>query len=162
MDNEFNPELDLMIERRLSAPRTSVWKAWSTPDLLEQWWAPKPWKTKIHALDMHAGGTFGSEMIGPEGENFRSDGCFLIVETGHRIVFTDAMSGGYRPNASPFMTAEITMTDTPDGGTLYIARVKHADEEARKRHEEMGFEEGWGTCISQLENLAKTLGNTNG
>lgn len=155
--NDFDPERDLMIERHLNAPRSAVWRCWSEPELHEKWWAPAPWKTKLHTLDMRAGGAFDSQMLGPDGESFRSQGCFLIVEPGHRIVFTDALSGGYRPNVSPFMTAQFVMTDTPDGGTLYIARVKHADSEARKKHEDMGFQGGWNTCISQLEDLAKAL-----
>ncbi|MEN0000480.1 MAG: SRPBCC family protein [Pseudomonadota bacterium] len=157
MSDDFNPELDLMIERHLGAARANIWKAWSTPSLLEKWWAPAPWKTKVHTLELATGGAFDSEMIGPEGENFRSEGCFLIVEPAHRIIFTDALSGGFRPNTEPFMTADITMTDTPDGGTFYIARAKHANADARLKHEEMGFEGGWNSCISQLEDLAKTL-----
>ena len=153
----FDPERDLMIERHLDAPRASLWKAWATPDLLEVWFAPAPWTTKVHAFDLQAGGAFDSEMRGPDGESFRSAGCFLAVEPGHRFVFTDALSAGYRPNAAPFMTVEIVMTDTPDGGTLYIAHVKHADAEAREKHEDMGFEIGWNSCISQLEELARTL-----
>lgn len=155
--DDFDPERDLMIERHLNAPRATVWRCWSEPALHEKWYAPAPWKTKVHKLDLRAGGAFDSEMIGPEGQKFRSEGCFLIVEPGHRFVFTDALAAGFRPNAEPFMTVEIIMTDTPDGGTLYIARVKHADPDGRKKHEEMGFEGGWNTCISQLETLAKTL-----
>ena len=157
MTDDFNPDLDLMIERKLSAPRNNVWKAWTTPELMERWWAPRPWQTRIHALDVRPGGAFGSEMIGPDGESFRSEGCFLLVEDHHRIVFTDALARGYRPNPTTFMTASFTMTDTPDGGCLYIARVKHASAETRKQHEDMGFEGGWNTCITQLEELASGL-----
>ncbi|MEO1703615.1 MAG: SRPBCC family protein [Pseudomonadota bacterium] len=159
MSDDFNPELDLMIERHLTASRGNVWKAWSKPELMEKWWAPAPWLTKVHRLDLFPGGAFDTEMSGPDGENFRSQGCFLDIHETHRIVFTDALAAGYRPNHQPFMTAEITMTDTPDSGTLYIAHVQHADIEARKKHEEMGFEAGWNSCISQLEEVAKAMGS---
>ena len=153
----FDADRDLMIERRLKAPRAALWRCWSEPDLHEQWFVPAPWKTKVHALDMQPGGAFDSEMIGPDGERFRSKGCFVMVETGHRFIFTDALSAGYRPNTPPFMTVAITMTDTPDDGTLYIAHIKHADAAGRAKHEAMGVMDGWNSCISQLESLAGAL-----
>ena len=57
------------------------------------------------------------------------------------------------------MTAIITIQDDT-GGTRYTARVLHADAAGRKQHEEMGFFEGWGACIDQLESLAKELEGT--
>ncbi|MCY1312575.1 hypothetical protein D9M70_630070 [compost metagenome] len=54
------------------------------------------------------------------------------------------------------MTAVITMADEGDG-TRYIARVMHPDEATRKQHEELGFYEGWGTCITQLDEFAQQL-----
>lgn len=157
MSYDFDPELDLMIERHLNASRSNIWKAWSTPQLLEKWFTPEPVKAKVKALELHPGGSFDLDIVMEDGTVMSSPGCFLIVEDGHRIIFTDALGRNFRPNAKPFMTAEIVMTDTPDGGCNYIVHVRHVDEAGRKQHEEMGFESGWNTTISQLEDLAKTL-----
>jgi len=154
---QFDPERDLMIERHLNAPRATVWRCWSEPALLEKWFAPAPVKTRVLALDLTPGGAFTTEMTLPDGTVHASAGCFLAVEPGHRMVSTDALSEGFRPNAEPFITVEIVMTDTPDGGTNYIADVKHADAGARKEHEELGFEDDWSTVIGQLDKLAKEL-----
>ena len=155
--DDFDPQRDLIIERHLNAPRAMLWRCWSEPNLFERWFAPEPVKVRVKALDLSAAGAFVTEMVMPDGNSCINPGCFLAVEPGHRIVFTDALTEGFRPHASPFMTVTIVMTDTPDGGTLYIAHVKPADIEARKKHEEMGFQDGWGTAIRQLETLAQNL-----
>jgi uncharacterized protein YndB with AHSA1/START domain len=57
---------------------------------------------------------------------------------------------------NPFMTAEIMMEAVP-GGTRYRALVRHKNPEDRKKHEDMGFFQGWGTCLTQLDELASKL-----
>lgn len=152
-------DLDLVITRTLKAPRDLVWAAWSDPKHLEHWWCPEPWTAEVAQLDLKPGGAFQTIMRGPDGEKFDSPGAFLDVVRGERIVFTSALSEGWRPVADGGlpMTAIISMADDKDGGTLYEARVLHADEAGRKQHEEMGFYEGWGTCIDQLDAVALKL-----
>jgi uncharacterized protein YndB with AHSA1/START domain len=78
------------------------------------------------------------------------------VVPNRRLVWTDALLPGYRPSDNPFMTAVIDIE--PQGkGTRYTATAIHRDEAARKKHEEMGFHEGWGKALDQLVALAKTL-----
>ncbi|BDB26812.1 activator of HSP90 ATPase [Cupriavidus sp. TA19] len=148
---------DLVISRLLKAPRAKVWRAWSDPELLRQWWCPKPWTTEVRAFDLRPGGAFHTFMQGPDGGTSDNPGCFLEVVPMERIVSTSALVAGYRP-ATPWlsMTAVITMEDEGDG-TRYTARVMHPDEATRKQHEELGFHEGWNTCITQLEEFASQL-----
>lgn len=81
--------------------------------------------------------------------------CFLDVEDGKRIVFTNALVGGWRPAEQPFMTAIITLQDHPQG-TEYVAYVMHKNNADRKMHEELGFYDGWGTVVGQLATLVET------
>ena len=152
----MNPELDLLLERRINAAPATLWRCWSEPALLCQWFTPPPWKTADAVIELNPGGRFHTLMSGPNGEEMPQEGCFLVVEPETRLVFTDALSGGFRPQTKPFMTAEISFT-AQAGGTFYRALVKHADATARKSHEEMGFHAGWGTATQQLEALAQTL-----
>jgi len=92
-----------------------------------------------------------------DGTEFGGPGCFLEVIEQQRIVFTDALSGGWRPTGEPFFTAIITMEDHPEG-TLYTATALHKNAEDRQKHADMGFEAGWGMCIEQLGKLAEQLG----
>ena len=70
--------------------------------------------------------------------------------------WTDALLPGYRPSANPFFTAIVTLE--PQGSrTRYTAMAIHRDEAGRKRHEEMGFRDGWGKALDQLVAHAKTM-----
>jgi uncharacterized protein YndB with AHSA1/START domain len=153
-----DPTLDLVITRELKAPRAKLWRAWTDADLLAQWWTPAPWKTEVKALDVRPGGAFETVMLGPDGERHEDPGAFIHVEPGRVIVFTSVLREGWRPVAEPGfpMTATITMDDL-GSGSRYTAHVLHASEENRKQHEDMGFFDGWGTCISQLDALASDL-----
>jgi uncharacterized protein YndB with AHSA1/START domain len=148
---------DLVISRLLRAPRRAVWRAWSDPVLLKEWWCPRPWTTEVLAFELRAGGAFHTLMRGPDGGRSDNPGCFLDVVPQERLVFTSMLTAGWRP-ATPWlaMTAVVTMADEGEG-TRYVATVMHPDRETRDRHAEMGFHEGWGTCITQLEAFAQQL-----
>ena len=147
-------DLDLSIERIIPAPRAAVWNAWTTPALFEQWWAPAPVTTKVVAMELRPGGRFDTVMTMPDGQEMVGNGCFLAVDEQERIVFTDALTGGWRPSGEAFMTVAITLTDHADG-TLYRGDLMHATAEACQQHKEMGFEQGWGAALDQLAALVK-------
>ncbi|HET8708496.1 MAG TPA: SRPBCC domain-containing protein, partial [Pseudomonadales bacterium] len=75
-----------------------------------------------------------------------------------KIVSTSTLVGGWRPAPDAWlpMTAIITMSDE-DGGTRYHAHVMHQNKAGRDQHEQMGFFEGWGICIQQLDDYALGL-----
>jgi uncharacterized protein YndB with AHSA1/START domain len=84
------------------------------------------------------------------------EGCFLEVVENERIVFTDALQGGWRPNEEAFFSAIITLAEHPEG-TLYTATALHKNNEDRQKHADMGFMDGWGAAIEQLGKLAERL-----
>ena len=154
---------DLVLERILDAPRELVWRAWSDPEHLKRWWAPKPYETPEVEMELRPGGRFSTRMIGPDGFDSSGTGCFLEVIEGEKVIWTSALLPGYRPAAAiedcggfPF-TAIITFEDTGDDRTRYRAVAIHRNEEDRDTHEKMGFHEGWGTCAAQLEQVALDL-----
>jgi uncharacterized protein YndB with AHSA1/START domain len=148
---------DLVISRLVRAPRAKLWKAWTDPHLLKEWWCPKPWTTEVRAFELRPGGAFYTFMKGPDGGTSDNPGCFLEIVPQQKIVMTSMLTGGWRP-ATPWlaMTAIVTMADEGDG-TRYVATVMHPDATTKERHEEMGFFQGWNTCIDQLESFARAL-----
>ncbi len=149
----FNPALDLSISRIIKAPRPRVWAAWADPRIFEQWWIPAPALCRVVAMELAPGGALETEMSengGAFGPHL--SGCFLSVEPEQRIVFTNALTGGFRPAESPFMTAVVTLADHPQG-TQYAAHVMHKSKADRDMHAELGFDDGWGTVIGQLAAL---------
>lgn len=148
---------ELVLDRVLDAPRDAVWRCWTDPKLLEQWFCPKPWYVTDVVLELHPGGEFSSVMHGPEGEEFPNTGVTLEVIEGRKLVFTDAFKPGWLPSGRPFMAAEVTLEDAGEGRTRYVATARHWTEEALKEHEAMGFHPGWNAAADQLETLAKSL-----
>jgi uncharacterized protein YndB with AHSA1/START domain len=151
-----DPKLDLVLERVVDVRPELVWAAWTQPEHIPHWFAPRPWSISECKIDLRPGGIFHFVMHSPEGEAFPSTGCFLEVVPNRKLVWTDALLPGYRPSPEPFFTAMVTME--PEGsGTRYVATAIHCDEERRKNHEEMGFHEGWGTVLDQLVEYAKSM-----
>jgi uncharacterized protein YndB with AHSA1/START domain len=155
--DDHDPERDLVLERVIDVPPELVWKAWTRPEHIEKWFAPRPWSVAECEIDLRPGGAFRTVMRSPQGEVVPSGaGCYLEVVENERLVWTDALGPGYRPAAQPFFTAVITMQ--PEGsGTRYVARAIHGDRAARDKHEEMGFFDGWGAALDQLVEVAKAM-----
>jgi uncharacterized protein YndB with AHSA1/START domain len=155
MTADLDPDLDLSVNRVIRAPRSDVWAAWTDPRRFEQWWVPAPEVCRVREMDLRPGGSFRTELSHGDGEfSPHITGCFLAVEEGERIVFTDALVAGWRPADSSFLTAVITMRDHAEG-TEYTAAALHRDVADRDRHEELGFQEGWGTVTGQLAELVE-------
>ena len=152
-----DPKLELVFERKTDLPVEKAWKGWTHPETLMKWFCPRPWKVTECRIDLRAGGEFYTLMEGPKGERMPNHGCFLEVVDQKKLVWTNMMTAGFQPASVgvlgfPF-AATISFTKTPDGKTLYRAVVKHADEEGRRKHEAMGFQEGWGAAFNQLVEL---------
>ena len=153
---KLDPKLDLVLERDVDVPVELVWAAWTKPEHILKWFTPAPWKTVDCEIDLRPGGIFRTTMRSPEGEDFPNIGCVLEVVPNERLVMTDALLPGYRPSENPFFTAIITL-ERRGTGTRYTAMGRHRDEAGRKKHEEMGFHDGWGKALDQLVALAKTM-----
>lgn len=153
----IDPELDLVLERIVDVRPELLWKAWTEPEHLKQWFTPKPWETVECEIDLQPGGIFSTTMRSPEGEVMPANpGCYLEILEHRKLVFTDSLGPEFRPKPNPFMTATILFE--PEGnGTRYTAIAMHVDAAGRKQHEEMGFLDGWGTALDQLVDFAKGL-----
>ena len=152
----LDPETDLTFTRTIDAPRDLVWECWTTPEHIKRFFVPRPHKVEACEIDLRVGGRFNTTM-NVDGHVMASEGVYLEVIDGKRLVFTDAYSEGWKPAPDPFMTAIVEFADDGNGGTIYTATARHRSPEARKSHEDMGFLDGWGTVATQLEEYAKSL-----
>ncbi|MGF6211177.1 SRPBCC family protein [Comamonas sp. 4034] len=150
---------DLVLTRLIDAPAATLYRCWTDPELMKQWFVPKPWTIARVELDLRPGGGSLVVMRDPEGKEYPNAGVYLEVVPERKLVFTDAYTTGWVPTEKPFMTAIVTFEPEGEGGrqTRYTAIARHWTEETRKQHEAMGFHTGWGICADQLAALAATL-----
>jgi uncharacterized protein YndB with AHSA1/START domain len=152
-----NPERDLVLTRVIDAPRDKVYRAWTEPELLKQWFAPAPYTTPVAELDVRTGGNNFIVMRDPAGNDMPLPGVYLEIVPNERIVATNAYSKAWEPSDKPFMTMVLTFEDAGAGKTKYTALVRHWTAADREAHEKMGFHQGWGKCTDQLAALAARL-----
>ncbi|WP_397570982.1 SRPBCC family protein [Schlesneria sp. T3-172] len=155
--DQFDPELDLKFERLVKVTAKHLWMGWTDPEVLKTWFCPPPWKTIECEINLVPGGIFRTVMQGPDGETTENTGCFLEIVKNRRLTWTWMLGPGYRPkdtSEAPFaFTATISFEKVP-GGTKYTGHVRHTTPEGRKRHDAMGFQQGWGVTLDQLLALA--------
>jgi uncharacterized protein YndB with AHSA1/START domain len=143
---------ELSITRLIDAPRTEVFRAWTEPELLKQWWGPHGMTTPECEMQLWVGGVFRTLMRAPDGTQYPNQGVFLEILAPRRLVFTDAFGENWVPAAKAFMTAVIELEDI-QGKTRYTARALHWNAADCQAHEEMGFHTGWNQSLDRLVQL---------
>lgn len=159
-DNTPDPARDLVLTRIIGAPRDKVYRAWTEPELLKQWFAPAPYTTPVAELDVRAGGSNLIVMRDPAGNDTPLRSVYLEIAPNERIVATDVYSKAWEPadkSVMPFTITMILTFEAVGGKTKYTALVRHWTVADREAHEKMGFHEGWGKCTDQLAALAARL-----
>ncbi len=149
--------LDLVFERIIDIPRELAWIAWTTPEHLKQWFTPAPWQTIDCEIDLRPGGIFRTVMLSPEGQEVSNLGCYLEIIPNEQLIWTNTLQPGYRPSpmqltneSDAFSFTAILSLDPYENSTKYRATVIHADAGGCKRHNDMGFQDGWGKALDQL------------
>lgn len=154
VDN-FNPELDLILERNVATPIELVWAAWTEPKHLMHWFTPAPWKTIECDIDLRPGGLFRTVMLSPENTKHENIGSYLEIVPLKKLVFTDSFLPDYRPVESSFFSA-ILLLERDGEGTQYTVIGRHKNIEDCRKHNEMGFHPGWNAALDQLVEYMKT------
>jgi len=145
-------------KREFDAPVSLVWRAFTEPELLDQWWAPKPWKTETKSMDFRPEGKWVYDMVGPEGERH---GAIQIFE---EIVFEKYFSGidaftdekGNINESMPVATWKNTFVPT-ENGTMVIVVAVYPDKEALEIVIKMGMDKGVSMAHDNLAELLNTI-----
>jgi uncharacterized protein YndB with AHSA1/START domain len=137
-ENTMSADRELMLTRLINAPREKVYRAWTDPELLKQWFAPPPYTTPVVELDVRPGGSAFFIMRGPDGKDLPNRGVYLEVVPNERLVSTDAYVKAWEPSDKPFMTLILTFEDEGGKTRRHACATDAADCEAR----EDGFSRG--------------------
>ena len=153
---DLDPDLDLVLTREINAPREILYQCWTTPAHLVEFFVPKPHRVTACTLDVRPGGACNTT-FDVDGNIMENNGVYLEVIPNEKLVFTDAYTAGWKPAPEPFMTAIILFEDLGGGRTKYTAIARHRNKDAAATHKQMGFYDGWGTVVDQLEAYARGL-----
>ena len=82
----------LTITRVFDAPRELIWKAWTDPDYMKEWWGPKYFTSPVNKVDLRVGGKVLSCMRGPDGKDYWSTGVYKEIVPQERLVVTDSFA----------------------------------------------------------------------
>lgn len=156
MTPDLDTTTDLCFTRTLAAPRALIWDCWTMPRHIPHFFIPAPNRVTAVEIDLRVGGRFNTT-FDVDGTVMENRGVYLEVVPGEKLVFTDTYTEGWKPAPDPFMTAILLLADAPEGGTTYTAIARHRSAEAAKTHADMGFFDGWGTVVSQLDAYARGL-----
>lgn len=160
MTNNFVFETDLAakkirISREFNAPVETVWRAWTEPDLLEKWIAPKPWTAETKIWDFTVGGLWLYAMVSTEGQKHWTRVEFTAIEDGSAFSSTGMFSdeeGNTAPDGPK--SYRVTKFSSIEGNRTKVDSViTFTDESTIKMFVEMGFEAGTTMSLNQLEEL---------
>ena len=142
----------MIVKRTFDAPLPLVWKAWTDSTILDQWWAPKPWKTKTKHMDFSEGGYWLYNMNGPDGEQHwaRADYSRIVIERSYEAddAFCDA--DGNKTGDFPTLHWVVEFTRVSNA-TQVVIHIAFPSEEAIDRIIEMGFKEGFSSAHDNLD-----------
>ena len=144
----------LTIVRDFDAPVEQVWRAWTEPSLLDEWWAPKPWKAQTKRMDFREGGTWLYAMLGPDGEESWCRADFESIDPGKSYTGTDAFcdENGTVTNDPPGMHWHVAFTPLASGTRVQVVITFQSEEDMHKIVA-MGFNEGFTAAHANLDSL---------
>ena len=144
----------MIVTREFSAPVARTWEAWTTRELLDQWWAPKPWRAETKSMDFREGGKWLYCMVGPEGERHWASMDWKKIVPREYFLALDGFSDEHGNPATepPGMDWKVTFTPV-SAGTRVRVEITFANAQAMQTIVDMGFEEGFAAAHDNLNEL---------
>lgn len=142
------------VEREFAAPVGKVWAAWTQSELLDQWWAPRPWKARTKSMDFREGGTWLYAMVGPEGEEHWAKLDYKTINPQKSFSGIDAFCDENGTLNEEFARSTWTNTFTEaDGSTTVSVVIQYDKYEDIEQIMQMGFKEGFTMALGNLDEL---------
>ena len=147
-------EKSILVSREFEAPLADVWRAYTEPKLLDQWWGPSPWRAETKEMKFKPGGYWLYAMVGPEGEKHWARMDYLAIDPQKSFDVQDSFAdeNGVINRDMPVSKGRSAFTKTAKG-TRVDFKLIYSTEEQLQKIVEMGFEQGITQCMDQLDAL---------
>jgi uncharacterized protein YndB with AHSA1/START domain len=136
---------EIVASRVFDAPRELVWKAWSDPKHIVQWWGPKGFTTTMQEMDFRPGGTWRFIMHGPEGPEYQNQFIYREIVKPERITYSHV--------SGPLFEATVTFTAQGDKTRVEVRMVFESAELREKVAKDFGAVEGLHQTLERLGQL---------
>ena len=142
--------------REFDADLSLVWDAYTKQEILDQWWAPKPWTSKTKFMDFEVGGRRFYAMVSPEGEEHWSIQTYTSISPKTNFKLLNAFSDKDQNPELPGSEWDLTFSEQ-NGKTTVRIRIYNESLVRLEKMLEMGFKEGTAMTLKNLEELLTTL-----
>jgi len=147
----------VLVTREFDAELALVWDAFTKPEILDQWWAPKPYASKTKAMNFEVGGRRFYAMVSPEGQEHWSIQKFTSITPKTNFKYLNAFADKDENPDLPGSDWDLNFTEQ-NGTTKVSITIKNESLERMEKMIEMGFKEGFTATLNYLANhLLPTL-----
>jgi len=147
-----------LVIREFAAELPLVWDAFTKQEILDQWWAPLPWKSKTKNMTFEVGGRRFYAMVSPEGEEHWAIQDFTSISPKDNFQFKDAFADKEENINEQMPSAKWNLDFAENTGiTTVKISIKHEKLADIEMHIQMGFKEGFTMTLNELDNLLSSL-----
>jgi uncharacterized protein YndB with AHSA1/START domain len=143
--NATKPAFELEFTRMIDAPRARVYEAWTNPEQMAKWFAPKPYQLFVNQMDFQPGGKFSMAMRGPGGEDFPFTGTYREIVPPAKL----AWSGEFPGDPTNNMLTVVTFEEEGSKTKLHVRQTFNVMTPTVK-HATAGAKQGWTMTLNQL------------
>jgi uncharacterized protein YndB with AHSA1/START domain len=144
------------INREFDADLSLVWDAFTKQEILDQWWAPKPWASKTKVMNFKVGGRRFYAMVSPEGQERWSIQKYTSISPKTNFKFLNAFADKDENPELPGSEWDLSFSEE-NGKTKVSVSIYNESLERMEKMIEMGFKEGFMMTLKSLEGLLATL-----
>src|SRR5882757_6545948 len=146
----------VFINREFDAELSLVWDAFTKQEILDQWWAPKPWASKTKVMNFEVGGRRFYAMVSPEGQERWSVQKYTSISPKTNFKFLNAFADENENPELPGSEWDLTFSEQ-NGTTKVSVTIYNESLERMEKQIEMGFQGGFTMTLNYLDELLATL-----
>src|SRR5882757_6218286 len=155
------PKKTVFINREFDADLSLVWDAFTKPEILDQWWAPKPWMSKTKFMNFEVGGRRFFAMVSPEGQEHWSIQKFTSITPKTNFKMSNAFADKDENPQLPGSEWDLNFSEQ-NGTTKVSISIYNESLDRLERMVEMGFKEGTMSQLNNLDDLLAKLSREKG
>lgn len=146
------------VTREFDASLSLVWRAWTDAELLDKWWAPKPYRVETKTLDLRVDGVWLYAMISPEEEKTWCKADYKAITPENKLSWLDAFCDENGQENSDKPRSSWVNNFSENGGVTTVSiTIKHDKLEGIEAIISMGFKEGFTMGLQNLDELLADL-----